>query len=122
MSKTIVVGGSLKDAARRFADAWNRAERGEDVPPQDTTTFVSWSALASVMTDKRYELLRHLHDRPTASIRALARDLGRDYKRVHQDVAALASVGLVERDGELWRADYDEILTSITLRPPSAAA
>jgi len=122
MSKTIVVGGSLKDAARRFADAWNRAERGEAVPPQDTTTFVSWSALASVMTDKRYELLRHLHDHPTASIRALARDLSRDYKRVHEDITALAAVGLIERDGELWRADYDEIHTSITLRPPSAAA
>jgi predicted transcriptional regulator len=122
MSKTVIVGGTLKDAARRFADAWNRAERGEAVESQDTTTFVSWSALAAVMSDKRYELLRHLHAHPAVSIRALARDLGRDYKRVHEDIAALAAVGLVERDGDLWRADYDEIHTSITLQNPPAAA
>jgi predicted transcriptional regulator len=122
MSKTIVVGGTLKDAARRFAEAWQRAERGEEVQPQDTTTFVSWSALASVMTDKRYELLRHLHDHPAASIRALARDVGRDYKRVHEDLTALAAVGLVERADGLWQADYSEIHTSITLQTPPAAA
>ena len=122
MSKTVVVGGKLKDAARRFADAWTRAEHGEAVEPQDTSTFVSWSALASVMTDKRYELLRHLHAHPAASIRALARDLSRDYKRVHEDITALAAVGLVERQGDVWRADYDEIHTSISLTQPSAAA
>ena len=77
MKKQVIVGGSLEDAARRVADAWRRAERGEVVTPEDNVTFVSWSALASHMTDKRYELLRRLHTAPAASIRALARDLGR---------------------------------------------
>lgn len=117
MSKTIIVGGSLEDAARRVADAWTRAERGEAVEPQDTTTFVTWSALAAVMTDKRHELLQYLHQHPTASIRALARGLGRDYKRVHHDLTVLAGVGLVEHAGGAWRADYDEIRTAIRLSP-----
>lgn len=121
MSKTVHVGGNLRDAATRFGAAWKRAQAGEDVPSQDTVTFVSWSALAAVMTDKRHEMLRHLHQHPAASIRALARDLGRDYKRVHEDLAALAAVGLVEKDGSVWRADYDEIRTTITLVPPQAA-
>ncbi len=120
MSKTIYVGGSLEDAARRVADAWHRAERGEAVEPQDNVTFLSWSALASVMTDRRHELLRYLHQHPADSIRALARDLGRDYKRVYEDVRALTAVGLIERDGDTLRADYDEIDAKITLLNPAA--
>lgn len=89
MKKQVIVGGSLGEAAARVADAWRRAERGERVEVEDNVTFVSWSALASHMTDKRYELLRRLHRHPAVSIRALARDLGRDFKRVHQDVKAL---------------------------------
>jgi len=111
----VIVGGSLEAAAARVADAWHRAERGDKVEAQDNVTFLSWSALASQMTDKRYELLRHLHRRPAASIRALARDLGRDFKRVYEDVAALAAIGLIEREGRMLRADYDEIRASIFL-------
>ena len=120
MKKQVFVGGTLKDAATRVADAWRRAERGEPVETQDNVTFVSWSALASHMTEKRYELLRRLHERPAVSIRALARDLGRDFKRVHEDVAALEAIGLIEREGGLLRADYDEIHASIRLDAPAA--
>jgi predicted transcriptional regulator len=120
MTKTIHVGSSLGDAARRFVDTVGRVERGEPVAAQDNVTFVTWSALASVMTDKRHELLRHLHSHPAGSIRALARDLCRDYKRVHADIAALAAVGLVERVDGCWRAEYDTIHTAITLVPPAA--
>jgi predicted transcriptional regulator len=114
--KTIQVGGSLRQAAAEVADAWTKAERGEEVAPSDRTTFLTWSALASVMTDKRHNLIIHLHDHPTMSIRGLARDLGRDYKRVHEDLQALLSVGLVDHDGKLWRADYDEITTAIRIK------
>jgi len=38
--------------------------RGEAVEPQDNVTFVSWSGLAAVMTDKRHEILRHLRRHP----------------------------------------------------------
>lgn len=113
--RSIIVGGGLEEAAKRVAEAWHRAERGEPDEPEDNVTFVSWSALASVMTDKRHELLKHLHRHPAPSLRALARELGRDYKRVHEDVAALTSVGLVERGENGLYADYDEIRTVITL-------
>ena len=115
--KTIQVGGTLRHAAAEVVMAWNKAAAGEAVGPSDKTTFVTWSALASVMTDKRHALIAHLHERPAISIRALARDIGRDYKRVHDDLKALAAVGLVEYDGKTWRADYDEIATAITVRP-----
>ncbi|RJF89497.1 hypothetical protein D3874_23070 [Oleomonas cavernae] len=120
MKKQVFVGGSLRDSARRIAEAWHRAERGEASVAQDNVTFLTWSALASVMTEKRYELLRHLHRHPAVSIRALGRDLKRDFKRVYEDVIALEAIGLIERDGDLLRAEYDEIQASILLDAPAA--
>ena len=95
MSKTVKlhVGDRFDAVAERFTQAWHRAERGEAVD-EDHLTFVSWEALSRVMTSKRFELLRHLHRHPAASVAVLARSLGRDYKRVHQDVEALATAGL----------------------------
>lgn len=116
MKKQLFVGGDLRDAAARIKDVIREAEAGLDVQCQDNVTFLSWSALAATMTDKRHELLRHLHRQPAVSIRALARDLGRDFKRVHADVTALETVGLVERDeqGHL-HADYGRIEATILL-------
>jgi predicted transcriptional regulator len=104
----IHVGGTFADSKRRILDAVARAEHGETLA-EDHITFASWDALASVMTAKRFELVRHLHKHPEASIAALARSLKRDYKRVHEDVEALAAAGLVERSARGLRAEYSEI-------------
>jgi predicted transcriptional regulator len=54
----ITVGGTMEDeAARRFVDAWHRAERGETLRER-RLAFESWDALARVLTGKRMELLR----------------------------------------------------------------
>jgi predicted transcriptional regulator len=110
----IHVGGGFDAMAERVARAWHRAERGETVR-EDHLTFASWGVLASVMTDKRLELLRHLHRSGAVSVAALARELKRDYKRVHGDVEALTAAGLIERDAGGLRAGYDEIRTVIAL-------
>jgi predicted transcriptional regulator len=112
---TVHVGGGFDRVADRVAKAWHRAARGEGVRTEDHVTFANWRALASVMTDKRFELLRHLHRQPEPSVAALARSLGRDYKRVHADVEALATAGLIERDREGLRAEYEEIRTVVAL-------
>ena len=78
-------------------------------------SFESWEGLARVLTGKRLELLRHLRRQPAPSIAELARALGRDYKRVHADVEALAAAGLIDRTPDGPRADYDEIRTTIAV-------
>src|SRR6266567_8633449 len=95
----IIVGGGLEEDAAAFLDAWRRAERGERVERVDETVlaFESWEALAAVMTGERYRLLRHVHLHPEPSVSALARALGRQYRRVHADVAALEQAGLIDR-------------------------
>lgn len=110
----IHVGGSFADSRRRILDAVERAKHGEAVG-EEHVTFATWDALAAVMTGRRFELLRHLRHTPERSIAALARSLGRDYKRVHEDVEALMCAGLIDRDDGGLRADYDEIRTSIAL-------
>jgi predicted transcriptional regulator len=67
------------------------------------------------MTPKRLELLRHVHRHPARSIRALAAALGRDYRRVHPDVEALAAAGLSDRDEHGLRADYRTVKMETTI-------
>src|SRR5947209_20276507 len=109
----ITVAGSIEeDAARRFVDAWHRAERGESFR-EHHLAFESWDALARVMTGKRLELLRHVHRNKVPSVRALAKALGRDYSNVHADVQALAAAGLIEIGANGLRAAYDAIEAKI---------
>jgi predicted transcriptional regulator len=68
--------------------------------------FADFADFARIMTPRRLELLRHVHRRPARSIRALALALGRDYRRVHEDVAALVEAGLLDRDDAGLHADY----------------
>lgn len=110
----VVVGGSLEEDASAFLDAWHRAERGEQVHER-VLAFESWEGLAQVMTGERYRLLRHLHKHPEPSVSALAKALGRQYRRVHADVAALEQAGLLDRSHGTVRTTADRIRADIRL-------
>ena len=49
------------------------------------------------LTEKRWELVRAAQGRGELSVRELARLVGRDVKRVHEDVTVLAKLGMLER-------------------------
>ena len=49
------------------------------------------------LTEKRWELVRVAQGRGELSVRELARLVGRDVKRVHEDVTLLATLGILER-------------------------
>jgi predicted transcriptional regulator len=111
----VTVGGAVeRDASRRFADAWHRAERGEAFHERHIA-FESWEALARALTGKRLELLRYVRHHKVASVRALAKALGRDYSNVYADVQALAAAGLLESGDGGVKADYDAIETKIAI-------
>jgi predicted transcriptional regulator len=102
----IHVGDSLEDVGARAIDAWNRMGRGQAVDEKHIS-FESWETMVRVLSPKRVELLKHLHRTPAKNIRMLAQALGRDYRRVHEDVEALEAAGLLDRDKDGLRADYD---------------
>jgi len=111
----ITVGGAVEEeASRGFVNAWRRARRGE-VFEERHLAFESWDALVHVLTGKRMELLRHVRRHPAASVRALAKALGRDYSNVHADVQALTDAGLLDAKNGGVRADYDAIETKIEI-------
>jgi predicted transcriptional regulator len=112
----IHIGDSLESIGARVREAVRRDRRGERVR-EHHLTFDSFETLAKILTPRRLELLRHVRKHPAASVRALAQALDRDYRRVHDDVEALAEAGLLEREDEGTgvTAPFDAIETRIAL-------
>ena len=100
--------GTLEDMGQRFIDAWHRAERGE-VVPETHLTFPDLPALLAALTPKRLALLRHVRHHPVRTVRALASQLHRNYKNVHQDVEELTRLGLLVRTPDQVVAPYAEV-------------
>ena len=113
---TIVIGGSAEDMGARFISAWHRAASGEIARPERVVTFEDFETLARALTPARFGVLRHLAETgPATSIKAIAEHIGRPYRRVHDDVAALVSVGLVRRDGRRITLEAGSIEVQIRL-------
>jgi predicted transcriptional regulator len=106
--------GTFDDMGKRFISAWRRLERGERVRERHVT-FPDLSSMMNALSEKRLELLREVHREPAPSIKALAERLGRDYKRVHEDVETLAASGLIQREGGHVSAAYDAISAEMRL-------
>lgn len=115
MSKLEVhIGGTFAGMKRRALAAVDRAKAGE-VVRENHLSFASLDVFTAVMTPKRLELLRRVHREPQASVAALARALGRDYKRVHEDVEALTAAGLLDRQEGTLQAPYDAIHAELVM-------
>ena len=101
----------------RFLEAIRRAEAGAPAG-EAHITFETWDGLARILSGRRLDLLRHVHQHPAASMAELGRVLGLDGERVREDVEILTVAGLLDRtEGGGVRAAYDEIRTVISLRP-----
>ncbi|TRZ69526.1 MAG: DNA-binding protein [Rhodocyclaceae bacterium] len=87
------------DSMADFARAWKVGK------PQKSAriSFASPELLWSVLTQKRWELLKVLCGAGPVSIREAARRAGRDVKAVHGDVTALLTAGVIDRtdDGRI---------------------
>ncbi len=117
MAKTdMQVESGLHAAVLDVAQAWKAVEAGQTIETSDQIFFRDWTALCAVLTPKRYALLRNLRQSPAGDVRALAKVLQRDVKRVHADVMALAELGLVDcaEDGKL-SSSIDEIRSVIRI-------
>jgi predicted transcriptional regulator len=115
MSKTLYVRVSTPDdALDRFEAAWHLASGRAAPAPLAVLSFADLPLLMKNLTPARWSLLKHLKATGPATIFALARQLQRDYKNVHTDVARLAELNLVERspDGRVgvpWQAVRAEL-------------
>ncbi len=117
MSKVQVHVDSLEDMGKRFVSAWKRAEAGERVDEQHIT-FFNLEALLGTLSPKRLALLKAVRRSSHPSVASLARHLARDYKRVHKDVDALVTAGLLVRDDQGIHTEFDELHAILSLRDP----
>jgi predicted transcriptional regulator len=110
-----------RQSLARLLEADARYNRGEHINAEEHITFESIEGLFALLTPKRLELLRHLHQHPARSVKSLAEALGREYRRVHDDVAALSRIGLIVREGTSLRAPHSELRFALRLDQPAAA-
>jgi len=99
MKRKLKMGiGKDRDTARGFIETWQGVKQGEGLyEPEERITFENMQTLLSILTPKRWLILETLKKQGPASVRSLARVLGRDYKTVHTSIKILESTGLVER-------------------------
>jgi predicted transcriptional regulator len=69
----------------------------QDTYQGEVLNFESPGHFFGHLTEKRWELVRAAQSKGDLSVRELARLVGRDVKRVHEDVVELADLGLLER-------------------------
>ena len=110
---------SFKDMREETRNAIETASEGDEQPA--VVSFATVGELRTILTDRRIELLRALLAIGGAaeSISALADDLDRDYRAVHDDVSLLADHGLlfIVEDGQSKRPylPYDRIHLDVEL-------
>ena len=97
--KILAVGiGDAATTATGFIEAWKHAESSACLETEERLDFEDLETLLQTLTQARWVLLKTLRTVGPTSVRALAIQLGRDYKNVHTDVRRLEQVGLVDRD------------------------
>lgn len=114
MKRTVVIRvGPVEQSRRELKGELAAIMRGEPVGSRREIWFPNLTQLAAVLTERRLELLRLIHEKHPASIARLARSAGRAMKSIDADLQALADVGLVKLVvvGKLVRplAQYDRI-------------
>lgn len=118
MKNIKVTIGNQRDMAKEFISAWHKAEAGYF--PEQTAEKIYFKddrALFKVLTPKRCELLKYIHEHGETTILSLAKQLKRDYRNVYQDVKELNLFGLIIKDEESGKylVPWSGILTEIPL-------
>lgn len=84
--------------------------------PIERVYFGDMKTFLEHITPKRFILLDALHKSNAMTIYALAKMLKRHYKNVHDDVKALESIGLIEKDENgLYSVPWCEITATTKL-------
>jgi len=99
MNRTLTI--TLDDDWKRvLRQAGARAQVGIETGQYqgETLNFPSTALFFSRLNPNRWRMVNHLLGGKTVGVRALARQLGRDVRRVHEDAAVLVELGLLEKN------------------------
>lgn len=93
---TITTRSDWKAALREAGAITSRGIRDGEYQGE-SLNFETPGAFFSRLTPNRWAMLAELQGAGEVGVRELARCLGRDVKRVHEDAATLVEVGLLEK-------------------------
>lgn len=118
----VKVGETLQESGRRAADAMRALAAGKRVEPYFGVSFEQVGQMLAAFTPKRWELIAALRAAGPSTVADLARQLGRNYKNVHSDIAQLIEWMAVERgdDGRV-HVPWSEIIVDMKLPRQLAA-
>jgi predicted transcriptional regulator len=97
LMSTVVV--SVKPLEQSRTELQEQLRSGK-VDPVPRINFVSWELFHRVLAPNRMAIVQAMTSAGPLSIREVARRVGRDFKGVHSDVAALLGSGLLEKTSE----------------------
>ena len=103
------------------AEVLQQLESGQQIRSQgEWLYFSNVREMGKVLTPKRLELLKAVHDHRPESIRALAIVAGRNVKNVTDDLSLLVSLGLVEMESgasrkKAPRVEYETLTVEVHL-------
>ncbi len=115
--KLTVKVSSFDEALTSFKNTWEKVEAGEKfAEPIEIVGFENAALLMKTLTPRRLELLQKLHTIGASSVRALAKELARDYSNVHQDIKILSQGGLLLQDKKgRYSVPWNKIITEIPM-------
>ena len=118
----VSVGETLAQAAERTAETMKALQDGRPVAPYFGISFGEVGQLLGTFTPRRWELIAALRQAGPLTVAALARQLGRNYKNVHSDVAQLIEWMAVERhDNGQVSVPWSQIVVDMKLPQRQAA-
>jgi predicted transcriptional regulator len=116
------VGEDVHANLARAREAMEALQQGKRPKPHFAVGFAQVGQMLAVFTPKRWELIAKLREIGPVTTSHLARALGRDYRNVHADVAALSEWLAVQRedDGRV-SVPWTEIIVDMKLPHQLAA-
>jgi predicted transcriptional regulator len=117
---TIRIDPDADAAILRSRESAKRAFRTGEYQGEELS-FATLPQLFEVFTANRWEIVQKLQELGPSSLRGLARALGRDVKRVHEDVDRLIEEWLIERteDKKIY-VPFEEIRFEASLKIKAA--
>ncbi len=101
----------LRNAARSIVDGIESGEyQGEHL------NFESPAVFFGKLTERRWDLVRLMQNEKPSGVREIARLIGRDVRRVHDDLQVLIELGLVEKVDDLLVCPYQDIHVDMHLK------
>lgn len=111
--------GSLEEMGKEFISVWHEVEEGKvsKLDPVEKIFFKDEALFFKTLTVARFNLLRKLSDLGSSSIRALSKELHRDYKNVFEDVKALHQIDLIiKNDDGKYCVPWESVITEIPIK------